>query len=167
MKKIISIFVLLSFVSIGNSTVISEVKPSLNANEVYLPAGNTGKMISLLDISQISVKDFEKLMGRNMNLFDKIGFKMAQKNLRNSINDDGTFNKKQIEKYLKKDSGTQQGGSISWSGLLLGIFLGPIGVLIAYLIKDDNRKQRINWAWIGCIASVISFVLVFVLGYGY
>lgn len=162
MKKIISIFVLLSIVSIGNSTVISEVKPPLNANEIFLPVGNTGKLISLLELSQISVKDFEKLTGKDMKLFDKIGFKLAQKKLRRSINNDQTFNKKQIEKYLRKD--TQKGTGISWSGLLLGVFLGPVGVLICYLINDDKKKQRINWAWIGFAAGVLSLIIVLVQG---
>jgi hypothetical protein len=162
MKKFISIFVLLSIISIGNSTVISEVKPPLNTSEIYLPVGNTGKLISLLELSQISVKDFEKLTGRDMKLFDKIRFKLAQKKLRRSINNDQMFNKKQIEKYLKKD--TQKGVEISWSGLLLGMFLGPIGVLICYLINDDKKKQRITWAWIGFAASVLSLIIVIAQG---
>lgn len=163
MKKIISVVVFhFFFFLFAYSTVVTEVTP-LKASEVYLPVGKSGKMISLLDLSQIRVKDFEKLTGKDMKLFDKIGFKLAQKKLRRSINNDQTLNKKQIEKYLRKD--TQKGTAISWGGLLLGIFLGPIGVLIAYLFKDDNRKQRINWAWIGFAAGVISFILVFVLGY--
>jgi hypothetical protein len=162
MKKIITIFVLLSIVSIGNSTVISEVRPPLTASEIFLPVGNTGKLISLLELSQICVKDFEKLTGKDMKLFDKIGFKLGQKKLRKSINKDGTVNKKQIEKYLRTD--TQKGIEISWSGLLLGVFLGPIGVLICYLINDDKKKQRVNWAWIGFAASVLSVIIVLVQG---
>ena len=158
MKRIISMLVFLSIVTIGNSAVNIEVKPSLNANEVYLHAGNTGKMISLFDLSKISLKDIEKLTGRNMKLFDKIGFKLAQNKLRSSINNDGTFNKKQVEKFLRK---APQRGDPALVGLLLGNYLGPIGVLIAYLINDNKKKQRTSWAWIGLVINVISFVLVF------
>jgi len=158
MKRIISILVFLSVVSISNSAVNIEVKPPLKASEVYLSVGNTGKMISLFDLSKISLKDFNKLIGRNMKLFERIGFKLAQKKLRNSINTDGTFNKKQVDKFLRK---APQRGDPALTGLLLGSFLGPIGVLIAYLINDDKKKQRTNWAWIGLVINVISFILAF------
>ena len=34
-------------------------------------------------------------------------------------------------------------------GFFLGLLLGLIGVLIAYLINDDKHRNRVKWAWIG------------------
>jgi len=31
----------------------------------------------------------------------------------------------------------------------LGFLLNLVGVLIAYLIKDDYKSNRVKWAWIG------------------
>ena len=157
MKKIIILFALIGIFSSVNSTTnlipSSVAKVRLKADEVYLPVGKTGNLISLMDLSRISVKDFETLSGEKMKFFEKVQFKLGQHQLRKSINEDGTFSRKSIEKYLTKPP-VGGGGVFSLGGLLLGLFLSLIGVLIAYLIGKDN-KSRIRWAWIGAIISLI------------
>jgi hypothetical protein len=157
MKKVIIFFAFIGVFSSVNSTTNSlpSSGPNLHlkANEVYLPVGKTGQLISLMDLSRISVKDFETLSGKEMKGFEKVQFKLCQHQLKKSINEDGTFNKKSIEKYLTKPP-MGGGGVFSLGGLLLGLFLSLIGVLIAYLLGSDN-KSRIRWAWIGAIISLI------------
>lgn len=34
-------------------------------------------------------------------------------------------------------------------GFFLGLLLGVIGVIIAYLINDEKKHNRVKWAWIG------------------
>ena len=157
MKKLIILFAFIaSFSSINsttNSIPSSAAKPPLKADEVYLPVGKTGHLISLMDLSRISVKDFETLSGEKMKFSEKVQFKLSQRQLKKSINEDGTFSRKSIEKYLTKPP-VGGGGVFSLGGLLLGLFLSLIGVLIAYLIGKDN-KSRIRWAWIGAIISLI------------
>jgi len=157
MKKVIILFAFIaSFSSINsttNSVPSSAAKPPLKADEVYLPVGKTGHLISLMDLSRISVKDFETLSGEKMKFSEKVQFKLSQRQLKKSINEDGTFSRKSIEKYLTKPP-VGGGGVFSLGGLLLGLFLSLIGVLIAYLIGKDN-KSRIRWAWIGAIISLI------------
>jgi hypothetical protein len=157
MKKVIILFVFIGIFSSVNSTTnlipSSVVNVRLKANEVYLPVGKTGHLISLMDLSRIRVKDFETLSGEKMKFFEKVQFKLAQRELKKSINEDGTFSRNSIEKYLTKPP-VGGGGVFSLTGLLLGLFLSLIGVLIAYLIGKDN-KSRIRWAWIGAIISLI------------
>jgi len=157
MKKVIILFAFIaSFSSINsttNSIPSSAARPPLKADEVYLPVGKTGHLISLMDLSRISVKDFETLSGEKMKFSEKVQFKLSQRQLKKSINEDGTFSRKSIEKYLTKPP-VGGGGVFSLGGLLLGLFLSLIGVLIAYLIGKDN-KSRIRWAWIGAIISLI------------
>jgi hypothetical protein len=157
MKKVIILFALIGIFSSVNSTTnlipSSVATVRLKADEVYLPVGKTGNLISLMDLSRISVKDFETLSGQKMKFFEKVQFKLGQHQLRKSINEDGTFSRKSIEKYLTKPP-VGGGGVFSLTGLLLGLFLSLIGVLIAYLIGSDN-KSRIRWAWIGAIISLI------------
>ena len=90
-----------------------------------------------------------------MNFFDKLGFCIAQKRLRNNISYDGTFNSKKFEKLMKKRAGNGEG--FQAGGFFLGFLLGLIGVLIAYLINDDNKRNRVKWAWIGLGAAVAIF----------
>jgi pheromone shutdown protein TraB len=160
MKKVILYLVLAvlctTSYSFSKPTSIPESHFPINSREVYIPVGHTGQLISLMDLSQISVKDFEKLSDKKMKFADKVKFKLGQRELRKKINEDGTFNSKQIENYL---NASQKKGilmNISWAGLALGLFLNIIGVLIAYLItsKEGNRSM-IKWAWIGAIISAI------------
>jgi len=159
MKKTIVSLVLVALSSTGYSLSkpASSQEPGfpINASKIYLPVGKTGHLISLMELSQISVKDFEKLSGNKMKFADKVKFKVTQRELSKNINADGTFNSKKFENYF---AASQKGllTGISWAGLALGLFLSLIGVLIAYLItsKKGNRSM-IRWAWIGAIISLI------------
>jgi hypothetical protein len=115
-------------------------------------------MLSVQDLSLISVKDFQNLTGKKMNLVDRLSFKIAQKKLRGSINTDGSFNKKKVEKFF--NSAAEGGSGFHLGGFILGLLLGLIGVLIAYLIKDDKKKARVKWAWIGWVAWLIIYGVI-------
>ena len=157
MRKTIILFALFAFLSAttsaSNSIFIKPAKNPVKATEVYLPVGNTGQLISLMDLSRISVKDYEALTGKKMKFINKVNFKICQRELKKSINTDGTFSKKKMEKYFTKAA--RGVGGFSLGGLALGVFLSLIGVLIAYLISGDNKKNRITWAWIGAAISLI------------
>ena len=157
MKKTIILFALIAFlsstISATNSIFSKPAKNPVKASEVYLPVGKTGQLISLMDLSRISVKDYEALTGKKMKFINKVNFKICQRELKKSINTDGTFSKKKMEKYFTKAA--KGVGGFSLGGLALGVFLSLIGVLIAYLISGDNKKNRITWAWIGAAISLI------------
>ena len=156
MKKTFILFLLIAVVSTTysstNSIPVSSTNPSIKATEVYVPVGKNGQLISLMDLSQISVKEFESLSGKKMKMMEKVNFKMKQRELKKNINYDGSFSKKRVEKYFNKAA---LGGAFSLSGLALGLFLSLIGVLIAYLITTGDKKGRIIWAWVGCAISLV------------
>lgn len=156
MKKTFTFFLLIAVVSATYSSTISvsvsPAKPLVKATEVYVPIGKAGQFISLMELSQIKVKDYEALAGKKMKFLDKVNFKIGQRELKKSINHDGTFSNKRVEKYFNKAA---LGGAFSLSGLALGLFLSLIGVLIAYLITTGDKKGRITWAWIGAAISLI------------
>lgn len=146
MRKLFLLILSVALFSGLSGNTVSETKPVLNANQVFLPVGSTGKKISVMELSQISLKDFESLTGRKMKLFEKASFKIGQNKLKRSINADGTFNKKSAEKLFSKMA---SGDGFHAGGFFLGLLLGLIGVLIAYLIRDDKKRNRVKWAWIG------------------
>jgi len=137
----------------------SEV-PTLNAKDIMLPIGNTGTTISLHDLAFISVKDFEKLTNKNLKVWDEIGFKMGQKQLRNKINADGTIKPDVAKKMVKKMADGTTGFHLG--GFALGFLVGLLGVLIAYLIDDEKKSNRVKWAWIGLGAAVVFYLLLIV-----
>jgi len=159
MKKILVLFTAICVLTCSFASVGVAVPPK-KATEIFMPVGANGQKISLMDLSHISVKDFEALSGHHMNLLSKAGFKLAQKDLRNSINADGSLNSKKLEKFTKKFADSE-GGGFHFGGFALGFFLGLIGVLIAYLIKDEKKQTRVKWAWIGLgILVVLELVLL-------
>ena len=158
MKKFLIFFVAFSLVAVTSFASSGFTLVSKKASDVYLPIGSTGQKISLLDLSRINVKEFETISGRHLNFFDRLGFKIAQKKLRKSINADGTIDNKKLNKFL--DEGDHTTG-FHLGGFALGFFLGIIGVLLAYvLFNDDKKKNRIKWSWIGLIVWVVLFILL-------
>jgi len=160
MKKIIALLMGL-FILTGAFASVDVINPPLKASEIFFPVGKTGQKISLLELSQISVKDFQALMGHKMDLFDRLSFKAAQKKVRNQINLDGTINGKKFEKLLTQHSGET---GFHLGGFALGFLVGIIGVLIAYLIKDDYKHNRVKWAWIGWGAWVVIWLILLAAG---
>ena len=157
MKKAIILLALIAFFSIAysasNPISDSKAKPPVKATEVYLPLGKTGELISLMDLSLIKVKEYESLTGKKMDFFDKVNFKIGQRQLKKCINHDGTFSQKKMEKYFTKAA--VGGVGFNLGGFALGLFLSLVGVLIAYLLKVGDKKSRVRWAWIGAIISLI------------
>lgn len=156
MRRIILLclsFLLLT-VSFATSTPVE--KPARkNTRDMLIPLGN-GQQISVWELSRISVKDAQTLTGKKMKFFDRIGFRIAQRQLRKSINPDGTMRSKKAEKALKQMDGST---GFHIGGFALGFLLGLIGVLIAYLINDEYKSNRTKWAWIGVLAIVAIILL--------
>jgi len=119
--------------------------PTPNAADIYIHTGGNGKQISLLELSRISRNGLEELTGRKMNLVERVSFHIAQKKLRKGIDASGHITDWKLQKALA--GGGQKG--FHAGGFFLGLLLGPIGLLIAYLIKDDKKRNRVKWAWIG------------------
>lgn len=132
-----------------------------NANEIFIPVGSGGKFISLMELSKISVKDFQALSGRHFNFLDRALFKAGQRKLKRSIAADGTVKNKKLTRLLS-DGDHSTGFHIG--GFALGFFLGLIGVLLAYVIggDEDVKRNRAKWAWIGLGVYVVA-VLVLIL----
>jgi len=146
----------------ANSSVVTPVTATpvvLSADQMKIPVGN-GNFVSLLQLSKMSVKEYEQLSGKKMGFFNRLSFKAAQKKLSHSINADGTITDK---KMLKAFGGSSDGTTgFHLGGFALGFLIGLIGVLIAYLIKDGKKPNRVKWAWIG-FAAWIALYLVFFL----
>ena len=161
MKKVISLFIFVTVFLPTYSATTSEVKPALKASELYLTVGKTGKSISLMELSQISFKDFENVTGRKMKFFERLSFTLAQKKVRNIINRDGTISISKMRKYVEHHD-DQTGACIG--GFFLGLVLGPLGLLLAYSSTDDKKHNRIIWAWIGMAIWTAFLILVYFSG---
>ncbi len=159
MKKFL--ITLLLFLYFGN---IQAAVPSFPGNphaaSIFFPVGKEGKKISLLELSTISGKSLEELTGNKMNRWERMAFKSSQRKIKKGVNENGEITSKKLLKLFDEPKTTTFNGG----GLALGLLLGFLGVLIAYLIKDEASKSRQKWAWIGLgINVVLSIILVIAL----
>jgi len=157
MKKVLLLSAAVLLLTAGFATNNAARKPSVKASEVYVPIGNSGHVISLLDLSLIKVKDVQKISGRKMSFADRMMFKAAQRQLKRNINPDGTIDSKIFVKATRKADVTS---GFHLGGFALGFFLSVIGVLIAYLIDDELKASRVKWAWIGAAISLVIYILL-------
>jgi hypothetical protein len=160
MKKI-TLFLLAICIQLELFAALTTLPISTPASSVLLPIGISGQKISLKELSEISIKNFESLSRKKMNSLDRLGFKLAQRNLKKSILEDGTLNNKKLEKLALK---IQQGNSgFHAGGFFLGFLLGAIGLVIAYVIDDDKKKRRIKSAWVGFGIGLVLYLVVVLL----
>jgi hypothetical protein len=157
MRKLFVGFAALLMLTNSFASVPPSETPGKNANQVFVPIGNTGKQISLYDFSRIRLRDFEKEAGYKLKFTEKVTFKLAQGELKQSINEDGTINSKRMEKGLRRLGG-ETGFHIG--GFALGFLLGLLGVVIAYVIKDDYKRNRVKWAWIGLGTWLVVYLVL-------
>jgi hypothetical protein len=134
--------------------------PLVKASDIRIPLNNTGKFISLQELADMKVADYEKLSGKKMNWIHRMEFKLAQRKLRHSINEDGTINNRKLAEMAGKRADGETGFHVG--GFALGFLLGLIGILIAYLINDDKKSNRVKWAWIGLAAWLVIFLLLII-----
>src|SRR4026207_2570608 len=66
MKKILLLSAAIFLLTAGFASNNAAKKPAVKASEVFIPIGNTGQKISLLDLSRMSVKDVQNFTGKKM-----------------------------------------------------------------------------------------------------
>lgn len=159
MKKICSLLAALALLTVTYAafTPAAETpEKTLNAREVMIPLGGTDQSISLQALSTISAAELEKLTGRSMGFADKMAFKSAQRKLKRSIAEDGTISSKKLRKHAAMIDGET---GFHLGGFALGFLLGLIGIIIAYVIKDEKKPNRTKWAWLG-LAAWVAILLI-------
>ena len=159
MRKILFLGTALLFVT-ATFAIANVEAPILKADQLFFPVGKSGQKISYAQLATISLADLQALTGKKMSGMQKMNFRMVQKRMQKSIAADGTVKNKRIQKFFAKgkagDSGFHAGG------FALGFLLWGLGVLIAYLIDDDYKQNRVKWAWIGVAAATVLWIILWI-----
>ncbi len=156
---LLSSFVATPVVAPATKNVVKPVE--VNAKNVLIPVGGkAGVKVSLYELRNMKQSQLEVITGRKMNFFESLAFSKAQKQLKKQINDEGVVTGNKLKRAMGASSDGTSGFHLG--GFALGFLVGLIGVLIAYLINDDKKRNRVKWAWIGFAAwVVIYFALIF------
>lgn len=119
-----------------------------------IPIGKNGEKVSLMELSQMSTKNYEELTGRKMNLAKKIEFKLIQRNLRNSISENGTVKTKILGKAMAK---AKKANAKTHKYLRIWLILLALAIVFAIL------GWVIGFFWILSTIAGIGAVVFFIL----
>lgn len=95
-------------------------------------------------IVKMSVRDYEQMAGRKLNIGERMAFKVTKMRMKNELkkNKRGLFD------------------NFNAGGFFLGLLLSLLGVLLAYIFSKDSNFHK--WAWIGVGVSVLLSLLLLI-----
>jgi len=104
---------------------------------------------------KMNSREFAEVIGHKLSLKEKVVFRIAQRELRKEIKREGIQSDATLDVQQMMADGEK---NFYFGGFILGLLLGLIGVLIAYLMKKD--KAFIRSTWIGWGAWVVLLVIL-------
>ena len=153
MRKPLPFFLLITFVMLSiNSFAIAPVSLTSTPNKTESVTNAGLSREALMQIAQLkqfagmTLKQYEIARGQKLNFIERFAFHAAQhraKHLlkKDAYGDDFTFFQK-----------------LTWFGK--GFVLGPIGLLLGYLILQDEERELIKWIWYGFAALIVTLLVV-------
>lgn len=154
MKKIVALL-FASLIMLQSFAAVNVEFPARKASEVFFPLGNTGKMVSLLELTTMRAKDFQSLTGQHLKFSERVGFKLSQNQLKTLINPDGTVNGKKLDlltKRMKKfDTSDQK------KNLRLALIFAGVGIGLYIIAGITGGAAGVFWT-LGSLALVVAVV---------
>ena len=132
---------------------------------VLKPAATTIKdpnPLSLMTPQQflsLTPAKFREMTGKKMNLVQKVEFRMIQHKVKKMVKRGEVVTMADVQKKFEDMS------EINWLGFLLGLVLGPIGVIIALILKEtgDVGPDCVRWSLYGLLIWLAIVFLVILL----
>ena len=141
MRKLFTLaVVLLSFSLFSNASILPlPEKDPLKADEIFLPFGKNGELISLYDFSLIKISAFQEFSGQRLSLKERIAFRSSQK---------------QIQKFISSDR------RIRWG--ILGLFRNH-KTLVPFIHSREKAQRRLRLSafwWVVTILTVAALIIL-------
>jgi hypothetical protein len=151
-KLLIALFGLAFIVCLQPLQATTEPKPVEGS---YIVNNNPRPLVlrSIEEFLTLTPKKYKELTGRKMSLPQKVSLKIAQQKVKKAVRKGKTVDLNAVAREVDTSD-------FNIAGFVLGLLLGIIGVLIAYLIGDSNI---VKWAWIGFAVWVGLVLLVLIL----
>lgn len=116
----------------------SAISPAGSLSSVK-PVNNPFKNFTVEQFLQLTPGKYKEITGKRMSLPQRLSLKYAQHKVKKMMKKGKNVDIASFTKDLDTSD-------FNIGGFVLGLLLGPIGILIAYLIDDP---LVIKWAWIG------------------
>lgn len=120
---------------------------------------NPLSLITAKQFLSLTPQKFQELTGKKMNLVQKIEFKMLQHSVKKMVKKGEVVTMADVQKKYD-DLNT-----MNVLGFLLGLVLGPIGVVIALILKEtgDVGPDVVRWSLYGLLVWLAIVLLIILL----
>lgn len=148
MKKLnlllLPVFSIYAFLVVNTAYGFSASRPVADGGSPSSLAAS--KYLNASEFIKLSVAQYITLTGKRLNVFQKLAFRAAKMRMKHDLKKNPSL---LITDYVDGDGSFR----VDPLWLILGVLLGPIAVLIAYVTKQESLK--ITSSWIGFGVAVI------------
>ena len=118
--------------------------------------------LSLMTAKQflsLTPQKYQELTGKKMNFVQKAEFKMVQRKVKKMVKRGEVVTMADVQKKFEDMS------SMNVLGFLLGLILGPVGVIIALILKEtgDVGADTVRWSLYGLLIWLAVVLLVILI----
>lgn len=133
--------------------VISKPAPSTTIKDP-----NPLSLMTAKQFLTLTPQKYQELTGQKMNLVQKVEFKMVQHRVKKMVKRGEVVTMADVQKKFEDMS------SMNVLGFLLGLILGPVGVIIALILKEtgDVGADTVRWSLYGLLIW-LAIVLIVIL----
>jgi len=123
------------------------------------PKPDALSMISAKQFLDLTPKTYKELTGKKLNLVQKVELKALQHKVKKMVKKGEAVTMADVQKKFDEMS------SMNLLGFLLGLILGPIGVIIALILKEtgDVGPDTVRWSLYGLLIWLAIVFLVILI----
>ena len=123
------------------------------------PKPNALSLISAKQFLDLTPQKYQELTGKKMNLVQKVQLKVLQHKVKKMVKKGEVVTMADVQKKF------DDMGSMDLLGLWLGLILGPIGVIIALILKEtgDVGPDTVRWSLYGLLIWLAIVLLILII----
>jgi hypothetical protein len=123
------------------------------------PGPNALSMMSARQFLELTPQKYKEMTGKKMNLVQKVELRVLQHKVKKMVKKGEVVSMADVQKKF------YEMGSMDLLGFLLGLILGPIGVIICLILKEtgDVGPDTLRWSLYGLLVwlAIVFLIILF------